>query len=75
MSSLDMWPLWQPKLKRGMSFGQFLSQECAVWAWQPSLWQTVDTCRHCGSPCAATVKWMRKRECQVCPNGVDGGIP
>ena len=75
MSAPDMWPLWVPKVRRGMSLGSFLMQDCAVWAWQPTLFQCVTICRKCGSPCAATHKWMRKNECVVCPDGVDGGRP
>lgn len=73
MTALTLWP--------GMSLGDFLMQEVPddwppeEYYWQPSLWQCVVLCKKCGNPCAANVKWMRKRICQQCPDGYDGGIP
>lgn len=43
--------------------------------WQPTIWTAVTTCRKCGNPCKATIKWMRKRECLECPNGWSSGRP
>ena len=68
-------------IRPGMSFGDFLMQDVPDdWPkeehyWQPTIWTPVTTCRKCGNPCAATVKWMRKKECLKCPDGYDGGKP